>query len=52
LTIWETSDMNMPVVIPVDPLQVRRGEEIRVSIHYFMGCGYASLRVQVVGRGP
>ena len=52
LTLWETSDRDMPVIIPIGPLQVRPGEEISVSIHYFMGCGYASLHIQVVGRVP
>jgi hypothetical protein len=31
LAIWETSDMNMPVIVPVDSIRARRGEVITVS---------------------
>jgi len=47
VAVWETSDMNMPVIVPVGPMQVHRGEEVTVAVHYFMGCGYASLDIQV-----
>lgn len=46
-TVWETSDMNMPVILPIDQLAVRKGETITVSISYFMGGGYNSLKVSV-----
>jgi predicted RNA methylase len=54
LAVWETSDMNMPVILPAGPLVVRRGDAVEVSIRYVMGCGYESLdvRVRLAGAGP
>lgn len=45
--LWETSDMNMPVIVPVGPLKVRRGEALRAEIMYRMGHGYDGVRVKL-----
>jgi len=45
--LWETSDMNMPVIVPVRSLGVDRGETLRVDIRYLMGHGYDTLRVKL-----
>ncbi len=47
IVLWETSDMNMPVVIPVVPRKVTVGDDINVSIRYTMGGGYKKLSVEV-----
>lgn len=39
ITVWGTSDMNMPVVIPIKPIQVKIGENVKVLIQYEMGKG-------------
>jgi type I protein arginine methyltransferase len=46
-TIWETSDMNMPVIIPIEPRKVATGDRIEVSIRYIMGAGFDSFSVSV-----
>ena len=51
VAVWETSDMNMPVIVPAGPMPVQRGEEITVGVHYLMGRGYASFGVQVSRSG-
>jgi predicted RNA methylase len=51
VAVWETSDMNMPVIVPVGSTPVQRGEEFTAAVHYLMGCGYANLRIQVSRLG-
>jgi protein arginine N-methyltransferase 1 len=51
LAVRETSDMNMPVVLPAGPLEVRRGDAVEVSVRYVMGCGYGSLGLNVSPAG-
>ncbi len=52
LALWETTDMNMPVIIPVGPLTVKLGEIIRLRIRYTMACGYASLTIELSPDNP
>jgi predicted RNA methylase len=47
VTIWETSDMNMPVIIPTEPIKLEAGDEIKVSLHYVMSCGFNGLAVHL-----
>jgi predicted RNA methylase len=47
ISLWETSDMNMPIVVPVAPAQVSQGDRMHVAIGYEMGKGYGSLRVDI-----
>jgi predicted RNA methylase len=51
-TIWlggkkygDTSDMNMPVVIPVKRRKVRAGEKINFKIEYLMGQGFGNFHI-------
>lgn len=48
LSLWETSDMNMPVVIPLEPRKVKKGEEIGLNIQYDMGKGYDSFSARML----
>ena len=43
--LWETSDMNMPVILPVPAMQVEPGQSIAVSLRYVPGGGYERLTV-------
>jgi predicted RNA methylase len=45
--LWETSDMNMPVIVPVPALGVERAELVWFSLSYTAGGGYDSLRLSV-----
>lgn len=45
--LWETSDMNMPVVVPVKPIQVKKGDVIKTSIAYKMGLGFDQFSASV-----
>jgi len=40
VNIWSTSDMNMPVIIPLDLLKVKKGEQVVLEIIYTMGEGF------------
>jgi predicted RNA methylase len=46
-TLWETSDMNMPVIVPVEPTAVTSESEITISIRYVLGQGYGRLEVRL-----
>jgi predicted RNA methylase len=40
LEVPHTSDMNMPIIVPVKPLKAVRGQKILMKIHYLMGQGF------------
>lgn len=40
-----TTDMNMPIVIPIPPRRVKRGDIIPVSVEYVMGEGFRDFKV-------
>ncbi len=48
LSLWETTDMNMPIVVPLEPTKVRRGDQLDVLIGYQMGQGFNRLKVRRV----
>lgn len=48
ISIWATSDMNMPVVVPISPIEVEAGDEVAVSIKYKMSEGFSTFRATVV----
>lgn len=50
LALWETTDMNMPVIVPVAARRLARGDAVQVRIQYVMGHGYDSLHVSVAGE--
>lgn len=40
VSIWGTTDMNMPVIVPLESQEVNKGEEIILEIKYKMGKGF------------
>lgn len=46
--VWGTSDMNMPVIIPVTPMVVKAGESVKVKIEYEMGEGFSNFFVDIL----
>jgi len=49
VALWQTTDMNMPVIIPVRAFQAQRGDCYQIEINYKRGCGFdcANLSVSV-----
>ncbi|MBI4035971.1 50S ribosomal protein L11 methyltransferase [Candidatus Daviesbacteria bacterium] len=47
VSIWSTPDMNMPVIVPLHPQRVRKGEEIILEIKYRMGEGFGKFSTSV-----
>lgn len=41
-----TSDMNMPVIIPIRPRQVKKGDIMKLEMKYAMGMGFGSLKIK------
>lgn len=48
VNIWGTSDMNMPVIIPLDSIKVKRGEQIILEIKYKMGERFEKFSAKVL----
>jgi predicted RNA methylase len=46
-SIWETTDMNMPIIIPTERIDVEAGDRIKMSIQYTMGRGFKSFEASV-----
>lgn len=44
--LWETTDMNMPVIMPITPLNVAKGDNVLVKISYEMGRGFDGLVIE------
>jgi len=44
---WGTTDMNMPVILPVKERQVKKGEKITANIRYKMGEGFGDFTVEL-----
>lgn len=45
--IWGTSDMNMPVVVPINPQKVSRGNRVTVIVKYKMGEGFEQFSAKI-----
>lgn len=45
--VWGTSDMNMPVVVPVNEILVKKGDSITVKIKYQMGEGFGNFTAEI-----
>lgn len=43
-SIWGTSDMNMPVIVPLSERKVKKGTKINLSISYNMSEGFGNLQ--------
>jgi predicted RNA methylase len=46
--IWGTTDLNMPVIIPVKEKRVIAGDKINIKIRYIMGEGFEKFHVDIV----
>lgn len=47
VSIWGTTDMNMPVIIPIKPVEVKKGEVITLKLKYVMSEGFEKLSAEV-----
>lgn len=47
IATWGTTDMNMPVIIPLKPLFVDKGQELRVSVSYKAAYGFNNVFVKI-----
>lgn len=43
-----TTDMNMPVVVPIDPIEVEQGKTYKFKISYDMGYGFGGFEIKSV----
>lgn len=43
--IGATSDMNMPIIVPIEPFRVKVGQKVRVGITYSMGRGVDNIKI-------
>ena len=48
ITLWETPDLNMPVIIPLNKKNVKKGQIIELKITYKMGLGFDQLRASIL----
>jgi predicted RNA methylase len=48
ISYWGTTDMNMPVIIPMKPKKLYKGKQQRVHIRYTMGMGFQSFTARFV----
>lgn len=48
VNIWGTSDMNMPVIIPLVSRKVKKGEEVILEIKYKMGEGFDKFSAHIL----
>lgn len=46
--IWGTTDLNMPVIIPLKGKKVKQGKKIRVSIKYKMAEGFGDFFAEII----
>lgn len=45
---WGTTDMNMPVIIPIEEIDVAKDQLISFVISYKMGHGYETLKFEII----
>lgn len=48
--IWGTSDMNMPVIIPIEPIYVKKDQLVTIRIKYKMGEGFSNFTAQILRK--
>jgi predicted RNA methylase len=48
ISVWGTTDMNMPVIIPIQPKKVNKGNNQGMHMRYTMGMGFKSLEISFV----
>lgn len=49
LSVWGTTDMNMPVIIPIKPTTVQKGQAIQLIVKYEMGKGFDHFSIAQTG---
>lgn len=47
ISVWGTTDMNMPVIVPIEEIDVVNGQQINIRIRYTMGQGFNHFNVLV-----
>ena len=47
ISVWGTTDMNMPVIVPIEEKDVVKGQQINIRIRYTMGQGFNNFNVLV-----
>lgn len=45
ISLWGTTDLNMPIIVPLKSRAVRCGAQVNLRIHYNMGMGFQSFSV-------
>lgn len=45
LAIGETDAINGPVVVPIEPVTVSAGQEVKLSVNYLFGGGFESVKI-------
>ena len=45
--IGDTDAINGPVAVPVEPLQVEAGQEVKVDVNYLFGGGFESVKISI-----
>jgi len=48
LVLKDTETLNAPVVVPIDDVNVRRGDVLSINIDYKFGGGYANFKVKII----
>lgn len=48
MTIWGTTDLNMPVIIPLKEQAVKKGEKVRLHIEYVMAEGFEEFKAELI----
>lgn len=47
ISVWGTTDMNMPVIVPIEEIDVVNGQQINIRIRYTMGQGFNNFNLLV-----
>ena len=47
ISVWGATDMNMPVIVPIEEIDVVNGQQINIRIRYTMGQGFNNFNVLV-----
>ena len=47
ISVWGTTDMNMPVIVPIEEIDVVKGQQIDMRIRYAMGQGFDKFNVLI-----
>jgi type II protein arginine methyltransferase len=48
VSVWDSLAMNAPVVVPIDPFQVKENAVIKLRVRYEYGSGFGQLKLSIV----